>query len=353
MATNFSSVPILDYSLLSDSATRPKFISDLQNALINVGFFYISRTPVVPEDVEAVIRDAPKFFDLPAEEKERIRMIHSPHFFGYSRFGAELTKGKVDQREQFDFGTLYEESYRPGDPEYRKLWGPSQWPDEKLLPGFKDTYVRYVQQVNKLGDELLTLIAEALHLPSNAFSRFREPGGNQNRAKVVKYPVPEDDSSDQGVGPHFDGGFLTLLLQASLHRGLQVQNRAGEWIDAPPIPGTFVVNIGKALETVTQGVAIATSHRVISPAKGSTPRYSIPFFQMITQDLIIGKAVLDIPPEILALKEARGKVASDSVNYAEYNELPAGQVALIGRVKYVVCSSVLTRWDRVNHPTAV
>ena len=91
-----------------------------------------------------------------------------------------------------------------------------------------------------------------------------------------------------------------------------MQNRAGEWIDAPPIPGTFVVNIGKgvssdiytvkwlltgyaitALETVTQGVAIATSHRVISPTKGSTPRYSIPFFQMITQDLVIGKSVLD------------------------------------------------------------
>ena len=120
-----------------------------------------------------------------------------------------------------------------------------QWPDDKLLPGFRDAYARYVRQVDDLGEELLEHIAEALHLPSGAFLRFREPGGNLNRAKVVKYPVPEDDTSDQGVGPHFDGGFLTLLLQASPHRGLQVQNRAGEWIDAPPIPETFVVNIGK------------------------------------------------------------------------------------------------------------
>lgn len=103
----------------------------------------------------------------------------------------------------------------------------------------------YVEQVDRLGNELTVLIAEALHLPPDAFDRFREPGGNQHRAKVVKYPVPTDDVSDQGVGPHFDGGFLTLLLQASPHRGLQVQNRTGNWIDAPPILGTFVVNIGK------------------------------------------------------------------------------------------------------------
>lgn len=98
-----------------------------------------------------------------------------------------------------------------------------------------------------------------------------------------------------------------------------MQNVSGEWIDAPPIPGTFVVNIGKgetsprlasaeqswsrsshiavcddlALETVTQGVAIATSHRVLSPEKGSTPRYSIPFFQMISRGTVIGNEVIE------------------------------------------------------------
>lgn len=126
MATNFSSIPVLDYSLLSDPSTKPQFIAQLHNALVNVGFYYLTNHPVPEEDIEAVVAYAPKFFDLPAEEKERIRMIHSPHFFGYSRFGAELTKGKVDQREQFDFGTSSEIRWKEGDPEFMRLWGPSQ-----------------------------------------------------------------------------------------------------------------------------------------------------------------------------------------------------------------------------------
>lgn len=130
MATNFSSIPILDYALLASSQTRDEFVSQLLNALTNVGFFYLSNSPIVRSGlIEKVVTYVPKFFDLPDEEKESIRMVHSPHFFGYSRFGAELTKGKVDQREQFDFGTplaAAHNRWKPGDPDFLRLWGPSQ-----------------------------------------------------------------------------------------------------------------------------------------------------------------------------------------------------------------------------------
>jgi len=53
-------------------------------------------------------------------------MANSPHFLGYSRLGAEMTKGAVDQREQFDIATPLEDRWKPGDPEYIRLWGPSQ-----------------------------------------------------------------------------------------------------------------------------------------------------------------------------------------------------------------------------------
>ena len=126
MATNFSSIPILDYSLAADPATKPRFLAELRNALTNVGFYYLTNHTVPQDDVAAVTAYAPRFFELPAAEKERIRMVHSPHFFGYSRFGAELTKGRVDQREQFDFGTSATVRWQPGDSDYMRLWGPSQ-----------------------------------------------------------------------------------------------------------------------------------------------------------------------------------------------------------------------------------
>ncbi|KAI0320731.1 Clavaminate synthase-like protein [Amylostereum chailletii] len=337
MAANFTSVPILDYSLVASPATRPEFISQLRHALINVGFLYLSNPPIQPAEFDELVEYVPRVFALPQASKDAIKMANSQHFLGYSKLGVERTKNEADQREQFDFATKHECGWKEGQPDYLRLWGPAQWPEEDALPGFKDALLSYAANVEELGYEFITLIAEALGLPSDGLSHFFDVREKmQHRLKIVKYPSLDEVASTQGVGPHFDSGFLTFLFQASNHPGLQVQNLGGEWIDAPPIPYTFVVNIGKALEAVTQGLARATSHRVLAPPKGSTPRYSIPFFQNIAQELHLSEAAanLHFPPEVLQLKEARGEVgATDSLNYAEYGFLPSGQVSLIGRVK--------------------
>ena len=157
---------------------------------------------------------------------------------------------------------------------------------------------QYLSQVAELSYTFISLLAEALGLPPDGLNVFFDEPERplQHRSKIVKYPSlppPENDGesdqgkkhSDQGVGPHFDAGFLTFLLQASPHEGLQVQAPSGAWIAAPPLADTLVVNFGKGIEAATRGLAKATSHRVLSPPPGSTPRYSVPFFQRIRQGM--------------------------------------------------------------------
>ena len=144
-----------------------------------------------------------------------------------------------------------------------KVLSQLQWPEEKLIPGFREAFQRYLIQVQRLSMDFSSLVAEALGLGTDGLSPFYDEANSmQHRAKILKYPSADSDNN-QGVGPHYDIGFLTFvnlcpflqsppptqsriqLLQASNQTGLQVQNLGGQWIDAPPIPGTFVVNIGK------------------------------------------------------------------------------------------------------------
>lgn len=142
-----------------------------------------------------------------------------------------------------------------------------------------------------MGERFLDLVAQALLLPSGTFQPFLS---DQHRLKLVHYPALQDDDpagSRQGVGPHKDSsGWWTFLLQASPPevKGLQVLNKAGDWVDVPVVPGTFVVNIGQAFEVVTNGICKATTHLVLS---GPHERYSVPFFQGVRRNLTKAEAI--------------------------------------------------------------
>ena len=86
-----------------------------------------------------------------------------------------------------------------------------KWPDEELIPGFRDVLERYLGQVEDLSYRFSSLIAEAFGLGPDGLTQFYDiPSLMQHRSKIVQYPVVEG-SSDQGVGPHYDAGFLTFV----------------------------------------------------------------------------------------------------------------------------------------------
>src|SRR5271154_2157730 len=129
-----------------------------------------------------------------------------------------------------------------------------------------------------------------------------------------------------------DSMLSSYLLQVTDHRGLQVQNGDGEWIDCPPVRGTVVVALGQGMESITQGICTSTTHRVISPPAGEGARYSIPFFQGVGLDAQF--EAMSVPEEIRK-RLMKGKKASDVeftfTKDAGYNCL--GEAIFMNRVR--------------------
>ncbi|KAK0902270.1 hypothetical protein LTR91_019082 [Friedmanniomyces endolithicus] len=325
-------LPILDLSAANDLTRKPELLRQLRRALFDIGFLYIINHGILPSTIDQLTDLLPSLFALPDEDKANLSKLNSPHFLGYSGYAEETTLGKQDLREQFDFATelpvVYSGSGGPTNGHlangssngqdfsqlYWRLRGPNQWPN---LAGFKEAFTTYHNAVQELAYRFVHLIEEAFEIPIGTFDHFfgfhqphdspmegNRPDNNdlptflppQHRINHLRYPPsppnPDTDRSQvqpQGVGPHKDSsGWLTFLLQAGNNPGLEVlspNNR--EWIPAPPIPGTFVVNFGNAFEAATEGAVRATTHRVIAPGPGRGDRYSIPFFQGLPLDMTV------------------------------------------------------------------
>ncbi|PMD61677.1 putative isopenicillin N synthetase [Hyaloscypha bicolor E] len=288
---SFDTIPILDLSQAKDPSTKPQFLDELRHALLEVGFLYLKNVGIPEELTQKVIEEGVAFFDLPMEEKLKIEMKNAPSFLGYSRLDAEITAHTIDHREQIDLST--DHAVRtPDQPLYRNLFAPTQWPPPAYLPDFKPVYSQYITLMGEISIFFTSLIAEAIGLPATAFNKYFD-ADQQHKLKIVKYPdlkelglwkEGDEVKEGQGVGPHKDSMFTSYLLQVTKHKGLQVQNLRGEWIDCPPIDGTLVVAIGQGMEALTQGVCMSTTHRVLSPAPGSGARFSVPFFQGVSLD---------------------------------------------------------------------
>lgn len=268
-------LPILDLSLLDGSADDgARFRDELRRATHEVGFFYLVGHGLSPELIDRMMATARDFFALPVESKLAIENTHSPHFRGYTRMGGELTQGATDWREQIDIGAE-RDAVQLGDgvPDYWALEGPNLWPAE--LPALREVTTDWMNRLGEISVTLLRSWAEALGAPADTFdSAFA--GDASPHLKIARYPGREQVEGTQGVGAHKDLGVLTLLYVESGKGGLQVE-KDGDWIDAPPVDGAFVVNIGELLEIATDGYLKATLHRVQSPEPGDD-RISIPFF---------------------------------------------------------------------------
>ena len=235
------------------------------------GFFYVAGHRVPAELIEQLDAASREFFALPDDDKMEIAMARGgPAWRGYFPVGAELTSGRPDLKEGIYFGTELPDD----DPRVRAgvpLHGANLFP--RQVPALRDAVLAYLDAVTETAQDVLRGVARSLDLDAGYFitSYTADP---TVLFRIFHYPPSTPDSEDWGVGEHTDYGLITILLQDD-NGGLQVRTPAG-WVDAPPIPGTFVCNIGDMLDRMTGGWYRSTPHRVRNTS--GNERLSFPFF---------------------------------------------------------------------------
>ncbi|MCE0486509.1 isopenicillin N synthase family dioxygenase [Ornithinimicrobium sediminis] len=291
MTTSTESLPVLSLARASDPATAAQFRTDLRQATHDYGFFYLVDHGIPTALMDDIVAVSRELFALPERDKLSIENTRSPHFRGYTRVGGELTQGQVDWREQIDIGP--ELPVLPEGPDYGVLQGPNLWP--AALPRLRTVVEEWNATLTGVATRLLAEWAESLGQARDVFdATFGEHPATLT--KLIRYPGRVEGGTEQGVGWHNDFGVLTLLLVEPGKRGLQVE-RHGRPLDAPPVEGALIVNIGEMLEWATDGYLKATHHRVLDPEPG-TDRVSVPYFHNPALDAVFPK--LTLPAELAA-----------------------------------------------------
>jgi isopenicillin N synthase-like dioxygenase len=270
VATEPAAIPNVDIGALFDGTASAVAATAqaLGSAARANGFLYVTGHRLPPALFEDLLAAARGFFAQPLAEKMRVYIGNSRNHRGYVPEGEEVfAQGTKDAKEAYDCSR----DLPPDDPDYlagNPLLGPNQWPE---LPGFKHAVSAYYNATFELGRVLLRGFALALGQPADRFDPLLTKPPSQLR--LIHYPHHPAAADQPGIGAHTDYELFTLLRSTA--PGLEIMNESGLWMDAPPLPDAYVVNIGDMLELWSNGDFVATTHRVRTVPQ---ERYSFPLF---------------------------------------------------------------------------
>lgn len=271
-ANGVSAAPLIDLSLSPEQAAAA-----LRAACTHSGFAVLANHGVEAAVIEAMFDASRRFFALPLEDKRTMLATENPNNRGYSpahEQQLDRSASKPDTKEGFYIGREL-----PAGGEEQPLQGPNNWPPEAMVPGYRSAMTAYYDAVLALADRVLCLLALGLGLPSAWFAdKF-------DRSIATLRPLhysATDAPGDLGAGAHTDFGCFTLL-QTGPQPGLQLLLE-GQWVDVPPQPGCFVMNVGDMLERWTNGLFKSTVHRVLNTGE---ERHSTAFFLDANYDALV------------------------------------------------------------------
>lgn len=266
---NFDEIPVIDISALREDSAGAQIISKIDHACREVGFFYIIGHGFDMELATGLRDNASEFFKLP--EPIKLTTGLDPSMRGYlplyyqSRISDSFSG--TSHQEGFWMGADF------GSDKRHLLEADNRWPQQSAE--LRTAMLRYRDAIESVAAVLGKSFGDALGQSDDFYARqFARP---TSRLKINHYPPQDNPESVDNIGvvPHSDSGAFTILWQDD-NGGLEVCSKNGEWVGAPPLENSFVVNIGDILQYWSNGRYSSTPHRVIN--RNGVDRYSIPYF---------------------------------------------------------------------------
>jgi isopenicillin N synthase-like dioxygenase len=292
------SVPIIDISPFYTGGPegRRRVGKEIDRACTDIGFLQIVGHQVPERLIQDTYDISRAFFDLPLEEKMKVKRPAVDQVRGYSPIcdeGVSYSLGEPtpgDLKESLSIGPF---DVPDDDPYYHceaagPHFAPNCWPE--ALPELRPLWERYFRAMEQLSADLMTMFAIGLDLPEDFFAPTIDR--HISMFRVINYPDQPDppEPGQLRVGPHSDYGSLTIVRQEASPGGLQVRNKAGEWVDVPVVDGALVVNIGDLMAEWTNDRWVSTMHRVVNPPRDKalgSRRQSLVFFHQPNYDAVV------------------------------------------------------------------
>ncbi|MEH2401610.1 isopenicillin N synthase family dioxygenase [Nostoc sp.] len=260
-------IPVIDLTAFTngDTITRQTVIKQIYQACHEIGFMYLQNSGISKDLIRQVFTYSKYFFNLPLEVKQK--QAWSDEFSNTGYVGLE--------RERLD-------PNKPGD--LKEAFNVNK----QAAVDIDASIVAFYDSCTELANTVLQAFGLALELPED-FLIIRHNQQNHTLRSLHYPPLQTPPKSGQvRAGEHSDYGSITLLFQDDVG-GLEVQTAFGEWIAAPVIPDTVVVNTGDLIQRWTNHVFCSTKHRVMIPSDNrvNQSRYSIAFFCHPNDDIEI------------------------------------------------------------------
>ncbi|GCC19323.1 uncharacterized protein [Chiloscyllium punctatum] len=255
------------------SATEMEQISrEIIRAFRDIGFVYLKNTGIEDQTVFRVMDISKNFFQLPKDIKQQYARILDCEIpsQGWIELESLNSTNSEDLKEVFNLTSLSESHNWPVDHD----------------PEFTRSMESFFKACWQLSVRVMKIIALGLGLESDFFmSKHKKIGSNQNPTtlRTAYYPQIQRSSVKENqmrCGEHSDYGTFTLLFQDK-NGGLEVMHKSGQFIAAPYIPNTVLLNIADTLQRWSADTLISTKHRVPIPQADdmlNKPRRSVAFF---------------------------------------------------------------------------